>query len=145
MAQPQEESDKITETLTKLDPTFQQEVERLHRITVYARWLVVCLLWVSVAPLSLWGLRSEIILWQQYFTWVALKYGLAYHRLPAAGLALCIGMTAAVLLWQSRNILWGRPPEEQQRLEKQVNRIRQQGESHPLWKWVCQESATIDN
>lgn len=119
------------------DPSFHQEVQRLHHLTVYGRWLFVALLWVSVAPLSLWGLRSEIALWRQYFTWVAVRYGLYYNLLPTLGLAFCIGMTVAVLVWQSRNILTGLPRQEQRRLEQQVRRIRQQGPSHPLWKWVC--------
>jgi hypothetical protein len=46
-------------------------------------------------------------------------------------------MTLAVLIWQSRNILFGLPENEQRRLEQQVLRIREQGQSHPLWKWIC--------
>ena len=122
----------------KLDPTFQQQVARLHQLTVYSRWLVVVLLWLSVGSFSLWGLRAEITLWRQYFTWVAVRYGLYYNPLPTLGLGICVGMTAAVLVWQSRNIILGLPNQEQQRLEQQVYRIRQQGASHPLWKWVCQ-------
>ena len=121
-----------------LDPTFLAQVQKLHQLTVYGRWLVVCLLWFSIGLLSLWGLRSEIALWQQYFTWVAVRYSLYYNPLPTFGLALCIGMTVAVLFWQSRNILVGLPLQEQRRLEQQVFRIRQQGPSHPLWRWVCQ-------
>ncbi len=121
-----------------LDPTFKQQVQRLHHLTVYGRWLFVALLWISIGSLSLWGLRSEIALWQQYFTWAAVRYGLYYNPLPTFGLAFCIGMTVAVLVWQSRNILLGLPRPEQRRLEEQVYRIRQQGSSHPLWKWVCQ-------
>lgn len=111
----------------------------MHQLTVYGRWLVVGLLWVTVGLFSLWSLRSEIELWQEYFTWAAVRYALAYNRLPAMGLALCLGMTAVALLRQSRHILWGMPPKERQRIEKQVIRIRQQGSSHPLWKWVCQK------
>lgn len=122
----------------QLDLTFKQQVQKLHQLTVAGRWLVVGLLWLSVGSLSLWGLRYEIGLLQQYFTWVAVRYGLYYNPMPTFGLALCIGMTVSVLVWQSRNILLGLPPEEQRRLEQQVCRIRQQGSSHPLWKWVCQ-------
>lgn len=122
----------------ELDPTFQQQVQKLHLLTVYTRWLIVVLLWASIGSLSLWGLRSEIALWRQYFTWVALRYGLYYNPLPTFGLALCIAMTTAVVVWQSRNILLGIPHQEQRRLEQQVHQIRQQGSSHPLWKWVCQ-------
>ena len=128
---------------TKLDPNFEQEVQKLHEITVWGRWLLVVFLWVTIAPVCLWNLRSEIALLQQDFTWSALKYGIVYNKLPSMGLGLCYGMTAAVLIWQSRNILWGMPPQEKRRLEKQVNRIRQQGASHPLWKWVCQRSTKI--
>lgn len=118
------------------DPSFPAVVQRLHRLTVYARWLVVLVLWLTVGPLSLWGLRDTFSLLQQYFTWAALRYGLAYHPFAAVGLALCVGMTLATLVWQSRNILFGLPKPERQRLEKQVLKIRQQGRSHPLWKWL---------
>jgi hypothetical protein len=133
MMQPQEQHFQSAE----LDPTFKQQVQKLHHLTVYGRWLIVGLLWLSIGSLSLWGLRAEIALWRQYFTWVAVRYGLYYNPLPTFGLALCIGMTISVLVRQSRNILLGLPPREQRRLEQQVRRIRQQGKSHPLWKWVC--------
>lgn len=120
-----------------LDPTFKAHVQRLHQLTVYLRWLFVGLLWLTVAPLSLWGWHYELSLLRSHFTWAALRYGIAYNRLPALGLAFCIGMTIAVLVWQSRNILFGLPRQEQRRLEQQVYRISQQGPSHPLWKWVC--------
>lgn len=121
------------------DSTFQQQVERLHQVSVSGRWLVVAGLWLTVAPVSLWNLRSEISLWLDYFTWTAVRYGLAYHRLAAMGLGLCLGMTLAVLLWQTRNLLWGRSQREQRRLEQQVLQIRRQGPSHPLWQWVCKQ------
>lgn len=121
------------------DPIFQQQVQNLHRLTVYGRWLTVILLWLGVAPLCLWLLRSEIALWLDYFTWAAVRYTIIYNRLPAIGLILCIATTIAVLIWQSRNILWGIPEEYRKSLEKQVLRIRRQGKSHPLWKWVCKE------
>jgi hypothetical protein len=120
------------------DASFVLQVEKLHRLTVYGRWLFCLLLWLTLAPICLWSLREEIVLWRQYFTWMAVRYGLFYHPFSTIGLAFCIGMTAAVLVWQSRNILMGLPRKEQQRLEKQVCQIRQQGSSHPLWKWICQ-------
>ncbi|MUH01430.1 hypothetical protein F7734_57860 [Scytonema sp. UIC 10036] len=119
------------------DLCFAQQVLRLHQLQVGARWLFVSFLWLTLAPVCLWNLREEIVLWRQYFTWVAVRYGLYYHPLSTLGLSFCIGMTLAVLIWQSRNILFGIPEDEKQRLEKQVFQIRQQGPSHPLWKWVC--------
>jgi hypothetical protein len=121
------------------DPVFKRQMQRLHELTVYGRWFVVGLLWFCLAPISIWGLRSEIVLWRSYFTWTAVRFGLAYHPLSAFGLALCIGSTVAVLFWQSQNILFGLSPYQVKHLEKQLLRIRQQGESHPLWKWVCRE------
>ena len=119
------------------DQNFQIEVQRLHKLTVYGRWLTVIFLWLSIGSFSIWGLRDEISLWLQHFTWAAVRYGLAFHLWAGFGLTLCVGMTVAVLTWQSRNILWGLPQREKQRLEQQVRRIRQQGPSHPLWNWVC--------
>jgi hypothetical protein len=118
------------------DPIFLEQVQKLHRVTVYGRWIFVVLLWLLIAPISLWNLRSEVTLWRQYFTWVAVRYGIYHHPLASVGLAFCIGSTMAVLVWQSRNILVGLPEPEKQRLEKQVYRIREQGETHPLWKWI---------
>lgn len=120
----------------ELDPKFQAAVQRLHRATVIGRWLVVTGLWSTIGVLSLWGLRYPISLMQEYFTWAALRTGLASNWLPTLGLGLCIGMTLSVLIWQSRNILFGLPIAEQKNLEKAVLRIRQQGKSHPLWKWI---------
>lgn len=121
------------------DLTFKQEVERLHQFSVYSRWLVVSILWLTVGLLGLWHLRSVISLLMQNFTWAAVRYGIIYNLLPALGLAFCLSMTIAVLVWQSRNILLGRPHREQHRLEQQVLRIRKQGPSHPLWQQICQK------
>ncbi|MFZ4444258.1 MAG: hypothetical protein ACOYOY_12680 [Planktothrix agardhii] len=118
------------------DANFKRQVQKMHQITVYSRWVVIGLLWVIVAPLSLWGLREEIALLQNYFTWSAVRYGLAYNRFAAVGLGLCLGTTTATLVWHSRNILFGVSPAYQKRLEQQVFKILKQGPSHPLWKWI---------
>jgi len=120
------------------DATFHQEVDRLHRLTVYGRWLVVGLLWLTLGAWSLWRLQRTISLALENFTWAALRYGLVFDRGAAVSLALCIGATVAVLVWQTRSLLWGLSPRDRQRLEQQVSRIRQQGNSHPLWRWICQ-------
>ncbi|MEA5618532.1 hypothetical protein VB711_11890 [Cronbergia sp. UHCC 0137] len=120
------------------DTTFTQQVQKLHQLTVYGRWLFVSCLWLTIGSVSLWDIREEIALWKQYFTWSALRYGLYFHPLATFGLSFCIGMTASVLIWQSRNILIGLPPQEKERLEKQVCQIRKQGKTHPLWKWICE-------
>ncbi len=118
------------------DPSFSEQVQKLHRLTVYSRWFVVGLLWLTIAPVALWDLRSEIELWRQYFTWSAVRYALFFHPLATLSLSFCLGMMMAVLIWQSRNILFGLPKSDRERLEKQVYQIRQQGSTHPLWKWI---------
>lgn len=130
------------------DPTFQQQVQRLHELTVWGRWLVVLAAWLVLAPLCLWQLRYPISLILDYFTWAAVYYGLYFQPWPALGLAFCVALTTAVLVWQSRNILFGLPPRTQLRLERQVLTIRRQGESHPLWRLVCEDkprSPTLRN
>jgi hypothetical protein len=137
MMQKPEESSPFIEA-GEPDATFHREVERLHRLTVYGRWIFVFALWLTVGSLSLWGLRYPISLLLQHFTWAAVRYGLAFNPIPALGFGCCLGSTIAVLVWQSRNILVGMPQRDRKRLEQQVLRIRQQGPSHPLWKLVCQ-------
>lgn len=122
----------------ELDPIFELEMERLHRLTVYGRWVTVLALWVSVGAWSLWQLRYNIGLLQEHFTWAAVRYGLHFNPFPTLGLSVCIGMTAGVLVWQSRNVLFGLSKSDQKRLLQQVRQIRHEGRSHPLWKWVCQ-------
>jgi hypothetical protein len=121
------------------DIEFQRQVQRLHQLTVYRRWLLVAGGWLILTPLSLWELREEIGLLHQYFTWTALRYGLADHFWAWLGLAFCIAMTGSVLVWQSRNILWGLSTPEKQRLETQVRKIQAIGPSHRLWRWVMKK------
>ncbi len=127
--------------MSKEEPVLQVQVQRLYRLTVYFRWLIALLLWSSFGSLSIWSLRREITLWIEHFTWVSVRYALAYHKLPAIGLGLCLGTTTAILVWQSRHIIWGISPEEQKHLEQQVRQINHQGKTHPLWKWVIPDNS----
>jgi hypothetical protein len=120
----------------ELDPIFKNQIDNLHRLTIYGRWIVIALLWGTIGVYSLWELRYPISLITEDFTWAAVKYGLIYHLTPAIGLFSCVGMMAGTLTWQSRHLIWGLSPNEQQRLARQVCQIRHQGTSHPLWKWV---------
>jgi hypothetical protein len=118
------------------DSELQQQVEKLHRLTVCGRWLLVLGCWLLIAPASLWAFRDDIALMRQYFTWTAMRYALAFNYWPSIGLAFCLAITGAVLVWQSRNILVGLSPREKLRLEQQVQKIQAQGPRHPLWRWV---------
>ncbi len=123
-------------TQIELDPVFKNQIERLYRLHVYGRWAVIGLLWVTIGGYSLWELRDQIELIREDFTWAAVKYGLIFQPISAVGLALCVGITTGTLVWQSRNLIWGLPKPERERLAKQVCQLRKQGSSHPLWKWV---------
>jgi hypothetical protein len=125
------------------NPFLQPEIQRLHRLTIYGRWVTVLALWLTVGAVSLWQLRFRIQLLMDSFTWVAVRYGLAYHQGAALGLALCLGMTAAVMTWHCRNLMFGIPKEELLRLQQQLARVQQQGPTHPLWRWVCREQKRL--
>jgi hypothetical protein len=138
MDQPEDASlGNVPEHVIVQDATFQEQVQRLHRLSVYRRWAVIIGSCLIIAPPCLWALRDEIALWHEYFTWAALRYGLADHPLATIGLAWCLGIMLSTLLWQSRNIIWGLSKRDRQQLEQQVCQIRQQGSSHPLWKYIC--------
>lgn len=115
---------------------FQRKVNRLYQLTVYARWLFIATSWLTIGVYGLWGLRDEISLWFDYFTWSAVYYGFHFNLIPTLCLAFCIGITIAVLVWQSRNLIWGLPVQEKRQLEKQVKKILNRGAKHPLWKWI---------
>jgi|JI8StandDraft_2_1071088.scaffolds.fasta_scaffold05955_4 hypothetical protein len=59
---------------------------------------------MTIGSLSLWALRDEILLWQSHFTWVAVRYAIVFNRLPAFGLAFCIGLTVATLISHSHHL-----------------------------------------
>lgn len=33
-----------------LDPNFAQQIQKLHRLILYGRWLFVVCLWICIAP-----------------------------------------------------------------------------------------------
>ena len=124
--------------MAELEPKLNRQVEKLHQLTVYARWLLVLFCWSTIGIFGLLSLRTEINLWFEYFTWSAVRYGISYNLLPSLCVAFCIGLTLSVLVWQSRNILWGLPAQERYRLQQQVKRIMAAGSSHPLWKFIVE-------
>jgi hypothetical protein len=120
--------------VTSPPPLPEQGIEILRQRMIRNWWLVTIVLWLTVGAWSLWDLRAEMDLWLQFFTWTAVRYSLAYNRLPALGLGLCCGMTMAVLVIESRHLIWGLSKTERVRLERQLSKIRQKGPSHPLWR-----------
>lgn len=119
------------------DSKLYQEVVRLHQLTVLGRWCFVLFLWSTIGSVSLWLMKPNIELIIEHFTWAAVRTAFRYNYWPGIGLTLCVALTFSVLLWQSRNILFGLPKRDQQRLVNSVMQIRHQGQGHPLWHWVC--------
>ena len=117
-------------------PDFKRKVDRLHRLTVCGRWLFVLVSWLTLGIYALWNLKEEIALWFDYFTWAAVYYGFHFNLIPTLCLAFCVGSTVSVLVWQSRNIIWGLPASERRQLERQVEKIMAKGKKHPLWRWI---------
>ena len=122
--------------MNKSDLDFQTKVIKYHQLTVYMRWLVVILLWLTLGIYGIWGIRQEIQLWLDYFTWSAVYYGLAFNIIPTLCLGVCIGMTVSVLVWQSRCIIWGLSDREKYYLEQRVTKVLESDSSHPLRKWL---------
>jgi sugar phosphate permease len=60
-------------------------------------WRNSTFLWLTLGSFSLWSLRGEWATLRQYFTWTAVRYAVAYNRLAALGLGLCVGLTVALL------------------------------------------------
>ncbi len=114
----------------------QPPLRRLHYLSVCGRWLFVSCCWLLLAPFALWQFREGIEIALDRFTWATVHYHLGAHPWATFSLALCIGSTAAVLVWQSRNILFGLPAPDRQRLERQWEAIQRRGRRHPLWRWV---------
>jgi hypothetical protein len=121
------------------DRLLDRQVQRLIEVQTYLRWIFDGLLWLTVGTASIWALRSDIELWIAAFTWSGVRIALVYNRLPMMGLGICVAMTLATLVWQSSIILWGINRSERQVLVEQVKKIQAKGESHLLWRWVCEE------
>ncbi len=121
------------------DQLLERQVQRLIEVQTYLRWIFDGFLWLTLGTASIWALRSDIELWIAAFTWAAVRMSLISNRLPMLGLGLCVAMTLATLVWQSSIILWGINQRERRSLIQQVKKIQEQGKSHLLWRWVCEE------
>ncbi|MGI0482321.1 hypothetical protein ACN4EE_16245 [Geminocystis sp. CENA526] len=114
-----------------------REINRLHELMIYGRWLAVVIAWIVIMPFALWDMRETIVLCMEYCTWSGIRLGLEFHPFSALGLSFCIGFAVSVLVWQSKIILQGDLSDKQKYyLARQVEKIRQQGNSHWLYNWV---------
>lgn len=113
-----------------------QEIEALRQHRTWS-WLWVSLaLWLTIGLLSLWSLRFEFQELREYFTWAAVRYMLYFNRLAALGLAICLGSTISLLFAESRHILLGLSKGEKRYLTRRLDKINEQGPSHPHWKII---------
>jgi len=126
--------DKPNLALDHLSPPMQNAVQQLHRWEQRRRWLQVALLWLCLFPLCLWLLRYHVGLLRDYFTWSAIRYGLAFNPIPATGLVLTFCLTVSSLLSHWFYQTYGLSSTEVRRLEKRAARIQAKGQGHPLWK-----------
>jgi hypothetical protein len=131
-------AESLTDSLP--DPLLERQVQRLIEVQTYLRWLFDGFLWLTVGTASIWAIRSDVELWMATFTWAAVRATFTYNRLPMMGLGICVAMTLATLVWQSAIILWGVNAREKRSLIDQVKRIKAKGKSHPLWRWICEET-----
>jgi hypothetical protein len=113
-----------------------KQIKKLHQIQMYGRWLFVLLCWLILAPLGIWGLREEISLILEHFTWAAIIYGISYNFLPSLAITFCFAITLAVLIRHSKYYLTGISPREKLQLEKKVRQINNLGAKHFLWKFI---------
>ncbi|MEL6352904.1 MAG: hypothetical protein AAFR58_14195 [Cyanobacteria bacterium J06627_28] len=123
----------------ELTPEQAKEIEALRQAMMRTWWWISLGLWMTVGAASLWWVRSDLQEINEYFTWAAVRYMLYYEKVAAMGLGLCIGLSFALLLSESRQILWGISAGEEARLLRTLHKIHAQGPSHPQWKIVRPE------
>ena len=128
------DSKDIGATYTTIATERAIEALRQHSLTMW--WRITVGVWLTVGPLTLWQLRSEISLLLDYFTWTAVYYGLKYNFLGSLGFFLCVGLASMLVVREIRHLTLGLSPLERKRLENQLAQIRRQGASHPLWSLV---------
>lgn len=125
----------------KDDPILEQEVEKLHQLTVYGRWVLVAICWLTLVPWGLWEFRETISLCQDYCTWAAVRMGIEFNLLASFVLTFVIAITTSVLVWQSSHILrGGLSDKEKYYLAKKVKQIRQEGKKNIFWYWLMREN-----
>lgn len=96
----------------------------LRRTWMRRWWFFTVGLWLTVGAASIWSLRRT---WQQvadHFTWAAIRYGLVFNRFAAVGLGLCLGLTVALLVKETRFLFFGLTRQERLDLLKSLRKQR---------------------
>jgi hypothetical protein len=125
------------ENIIEDDLTLRQQVEKLHQLTIYGRWILIAICWLTLVPWGLWQLRETISLCQEYCTWAAVRLSLEFNLWGSFALTFTVAFTTSVLVWQSSHILrGGLSAKEKYYLAEKVKKIRQQGQKNLLWYWL---------
>lgn len=94
----------------------------LRRTWMRRWWFFTLGLWLTIGVVSVWALRDTWRQLAEYFTWAAIRYGLAFNRSAAAGLGLCLGLTMALLVKEARFLLFGLTRKERQELQRALQK-----------------------
>ncbi|NER85245.1 MAG: hypothetical protein F6K42_38245 [Leptolyngbya sp. SIO1D8] len=114
--------DGLEIVLPNASPTETVRMLTIRRTWMRRWWFVTLGLWATVGIASLWSLRKTFYQITEYFTWTAIRYGLGFNRPAAIGLGLCVGLTVALLVKETRFILFGLTRQEQNDLRKALKR-----------------------
>jgi len=114
----------------------ENEIEALRQNMMKTWWLLCLGLWIVIGLPCLWWIRQDLVEIAEYFTWAAVRSIFLFQRVAGTGVAFCIAVTFALLVSESRQILWGISKEERHRLAKNLDRIHEQGPTHPQWKII---------
>ncbi|MFN3361245.1 MAG: hypothetical protein ACK421_07470 [Pseudanabaenaceae cyanobacterium] len=115
---------------------YRLPLQRLINLQTLGRWLFNIALWLTIGGVSLWQLRQEIALMQEFFTWAAVRAVIRFRPLPSLGIMFCVSSTLATLTWQSQHILFGYSRREYRQMLKYLQTIEAAGQKHPLWRWL---------
>ena len=126
------------------DEDVSQAIEALRQQLMRDWWRVCLGLWLTVGFISLFSLRSDLQELREYFTWAAVRATIVFERIPSIGLITCLAVTFGLLLSESRQILFGLSKSERSRLLAQLNKIKEQGPSHPQWKVVSTRGKPLE-
>ncbi|MEB3225005.1 MAG: hypothetical protein VKJ86_04290 [Synechococcus sp.] len=106
---------------------------KLVHLTILGRWVFVGCLWSTCGIYSVWALREEFPLWQDYLTWAVVRLSLGYHMWASLAFTLCVAYTCAVLVWHSHKLVRGWPAKERYRFNQWAEKLTQ---NRQHWLWI---------
>jgi hypothetical protein len=123
--------DRQPKALTTDEP-LSPLAQKLARLNLLGRWLLVLVLWLTLGSYGIWVLSQEFFLWQDYLTWAVVRLSLGYNYGASIALTFCVAYTCAVLVWHSQKILRGWSGRECYRLNRWAEKLTK-NQNHWLW------------